>query len=377
MFDSGPRLQNSADGDSFLKDCSQSIQTKSPGPIRPSFQPTRDQKGISKARQAPPVYRPTNASSAAIPSQLAAQAKQKATKNQVSPQPYRPVNLSTAQQRSGVAPGMNNTAQPKREFLEQRLPPPVYRPANAPAAQPAGNGGNAPPVYSPNATVRLQRKESRPAPAARTATPTVTGPLRTAGLFLPRTIQRSAKERLSQFNKERKAIYTSMDFDYGTPEDIGGKKQYGGQASLDDIAAGAFSSLGSASTGAVAYMKDGKLLFASQTGNAASAMGAVSGMGTCVAADGKIPNSNMHAEMIIIYYCLTSAINPGDIQAIGVKDKGCCRLCSAMLKHLGIAFTRTEDSKYEIQWVNPYLSAGKASPIDLSSGVSAMERQLL
>lgn len=181
---------------------------------------------------------------------------------------------------------------------------------------------------------------------------------------------------MDQFNKERKAIYTSTTFDYGTPEDVGGKTRYGGQATLDDIAATAFSSLGSASTGAVAFMKDGKLLFASQTGNAATAMTAASGFGTCVAADGKIPNSNMHAEMIIIYYCLTNAISPSDIQAIGVKDKGCCRLCSAMLQHLGIAFTRTETSKYEIQWVNPYLSAGKASPIDLSSGVSAMERQL-
>lgn len=181
---------------------------------------------------------------------------------------------------------------------------------------------------------------------------------------------------MAQFNKERRAIYSSMDFDYGAPEMVSGVKQYPGQASLDEIAAAAFSSLGSRATGAVGYLKDGKLLFASQAGNASSAIAAVSNLGTCVAADGKIPNQNMHAEMIIIYYCLTNAIDPSNIKAIGVKDKGCCRLCSAMLTKLGIAFTRTEDSKYEIQWVNPYLCAGKDSPIDLSSGVSAMERQL-
>jgi hypothetical protein len=228
----------------------------------------------------------------------------------------------------------------------------VYRPANSPAAQLKANAHQAPPVYSPGSIPRLS-------------------------LLLPRTIQRSAKERLDQFNKDRRAIYDAMDFDYGTPEMVGGVKQYPGQASLDEIAATAFSSLGSRATGAVGYTKDGKLLFASQTGNGAEAMKAVSHLGTCVAVDGKIPNSNMHAEMIIIYYCLTNAINPGDIQAIGVKDKGCCRLCSAMLTKLGIKFTRTEDSSYEIQWVNPYECAKKPSPIDIGSGLSAMERQLL
>ena len=303
------------------------------------------------------------------PAQQPVQAKQKPVQNHLPPQPYRPATLSIAQPKSGIAPGANNVTQPRRELLEQRLPPPVYRPLNATAAQPASNAPKAPPVYSPNAALKLQRKEASPAPAGAT-------PMRSVS-FLPRTIQRSAEERLSKFNKERKAIYESMDFDYGSPVMVNDVEQYPGQASLDEIAAAAFSSLSSGATGAVAYMKDGKLLFASQAGNASSAMASVSRLGTCVAADGKIPNNNMHAEMIIIYYCLTNAIDPKDIQAIGVKDKGCCRLCSAMLTHLGIAFTRTENSKYEIQWVNPYVSAGKASPIDISSGVSAMERQLL
>lgn len=361
-----------------MKESRQSVQKK-PAGIKPPlvFQPMRDQKGIANGRQAPPVYRPANPSSAPVPmmtgmrkpAQQAVQAKQRPVQNHLPPQPYRPATLSIAQQKNGIALGTNNAAQPRREFLEQRQPPPVYRPLNAPAAQPASNVPKAPPVYSPHAAPRLQRKEARPAPAG-------AAPVRPAS-FLPRTIQRSAKERLTKFNKERKAIYESMDFDYGTSEMVNDTEQYSGQSSLDDIAASAFSSLGSASTGAVALMKDSRLFFASQTGNAATAMQAASTFGTCVAADGKIPKANMHAEMIIIYYCLTNAIDPKDIQAIGVKDKGCCRLCSAMLTHLGIAFTRTEDSKYEIQWVNPYDCAGKKSPIDISSGVSSLERQLI
>ena len=362
-----------------MKESPQSVQKK-PAGIKPLsvFQPTRDQKGIPNGGQAPPAYRPTNPSSAPVPmmngmgkpAQQPVQAKQKPVQNHLPPQPYRPATLSIAQQKSGIVPGANNATQPRREFLEQRLPPPVYRPLNSPAAQPASNVRKEPAVYSPNAALKLKRKESRPAAAG-------SGPVRLANLLLPRTVQRSLKERAAQFDEKRQAVYESMDFDYGSPEMVGGVKQYGGQASLDDIAAGAFSSLGSASTGAVALMKDGKLLFASQKGNAATAMTAASALGTCVAADGKIPNPNMHAEMIIIYYCLTSAIDPKDIQAIGVKDKGCCRLCSAMLTKLGISFTRTEDSKYEIQWANPYEYAKKASPIDIGSGVSAMERQLL
>lgn len=317
--------------------------------------------------QAPPVYRLANAPIAtpgnglAKSSEKMVQAKQRPTNHPLPPQPYRPANLSIAQQRT------DGTVQSGREFLEQRQPPPVYRPLNVPAAQPKNSIHEARPNAAP---------VPRPVPAAKTVPPCANG-VRPVSLLRPRTIQRSAKDRLEEFNESRKAIYQSMDFDYGTAEMVNDTKQYGGQASLDEIAAAAFSSLGSASTGAVAYMKDGKLLFASQTGNAATAMKAVSGVGTCVAADGKIPNNNMHAEMIIIYYCLTNAINPGDIQAIGVKDKGCCRLCSAMLQKLGISFTRTENSKYEIQWVNPYVSAGKASPIDIGSGISAEERRLI
>ena len=198
---------------------------------------------------------------------------------------------------------------------------------------------------------------------------------------LPRrgVIQRAdeIRARYEQFEQKRESVYSTYDFDYGQPEIVNDKVQYGGQASLDEIASGAFSGLGSRSTGAVGMLQ-GTLLFASQTGSGSAAVSKTQVQGyNCVAADVSIPNKNMHAEMIIVYYCLKNSIDPKTIKAIGVKDKGCCRICSAMLQHLGIAFTRTEDSSYEVQWVDPYEAAGLQSPLGKGSGVSSLERNLL
>ena len=235
--------------------------------------------------------------------------------------------------------------------------------------------------------------ESRPSPPVYRPQPGLVTQPKTALNFnlrraifpaIPRTIQRAQeiKKRVDVFAAKRKKVYGGTEFDYGTAEMVNDEEQYPGQASLDDIAASAFSSLGSASTGAVGLLKNGTLLFASQGGTgglAAKAFGSLEGFKTttCTGADSKIPKDNIHAEMLLVYYCLTNNIDPGNISAIGVKDKGCCRMCSAMLMKLGIAFTRTQDSKYEIQWVDPYDCAGKTSPLGPGSGVPASERMLL
>lgn len=270
--------------------------------------------------------------------------------------------------------------------LAQMTAPPVYRPPapappmRAPAHVQQKTVGKlalesrpAPPVYRPQSGMATQRKPAANFNFRRAIFPAI-----------PRTIQRAQeiRNRVDVFDKKRKQVYGGNVFDYGTAEMVNEKEQYPGQASLDEIAASAFSSLGSASTGAVGMLKNGTLLFASQAGTgalAASFFGSLEGFKatTCTGADGKIPAQNIHAEMIIVYYCLTNSIDPAAISAIGVKDKGCCRMCSAMLGKLGIAFTRTEDSKYEIQWVDPYDCAKMPSPLGPGSGVPSSERQLL
>jgi hypothetical protein len=230
-----------------------------------------------------------------------------------------------------------------------------------------------PPVYRPQPGLVTQPKSAENFNLRRAIFPAI-----------PRIIQRAQeiRNRVEIFDQKRQQVYGGNTFDYGKAEMVNDQQQYPGQASLDEIAAGAFSSLGTASTGAVGMLKNGTLLFASQAGTgalAAKLFGSLEGFKatTCTGADGKIPASNIHAEMIIVYYCLINNIDPTTISAIGVKDKGCCRMCSAMLMKLGIAFTRTENSKYEIQWVDPYDCAKKTSPLGPGSGVPSSERQLL
>jgi hypothetical protein len=256
--------------------------------------------------------------------------------------------------------------------LESRLAPQVYRLQSSVVTQ-----------QKPAANFNVRNTSA--SPAWKPSPFKVEPPVRRA-IFpaIPGTIQRAQeiKKRVETFARKREKVYGETDFDYGMAEMVNDEEQYPGQASLDEIAAAAFSSLGSASTGAVGLLKSGTLLFASQAGTGALAakfFGSLEGFKatTCTGADGRIPAPNIHAEMIVVYYCLTNSIDPATISAIGVKDKGCCRMCSAMLKKLGDAFTRTQDSKYEIQWVDPYDCAKKPSPLGSGSGVSASERMLL
>lgn len=198
----------------------------------------------------------------------------------------------------------------------------------------------------------------------------------------PRTVQRADNptERLRARKEQFDAKLGALRHMPHQDEEMDPEGRRVGQISLDEIAASAFSSLGAHATGAVAYLGD-RLLFAGQGGVAHRNWGTLSGefavLGTIEAADESVPHPNMHAEMIIIYYCLRNAIDLGTIQAIGVKDKGCCRACAAVLSHLGIAYTFTQSSIYELQWQDPWEHAGRASPIGKGSGLTTDERRLL
>jgi hypothetical protein len=197
----------------------------------------------------------------------------------------------------------------------------------------------------------------------------------------PAFVKSGAVQRASALSERKAEFKVKMEEMRAMPHEVGvldpSVGQYGGQASLDEIAATAFSSLGSRATGAVALLSDRTLVYAGQGGvakrNWATLKKEVAIFGSCESGDDMAPD-NMHAEMILVLYSLK---NGKTISAIGVKDKGCCRLCAAALTHLGISYTRTQASIYESQWKDPWEFLGLKSPLGKGSGLSSMEAQLL
>jgi hypothetical protein len=268
----------------------------------------------------------------------------------------------------------------------------------------------APPVYRPQPVPKvLQRKSvSVPQLACQTRRPPVVSPAHRpqftprvlqekAAVVSPPAVQRSVaqakggrnmfppviqrakedpleqiREDIARFSKKRKVMQK------GEVKVAAAKAKAADSGALDIIANIAFSGLDKRATGAVALI-NGTYYFAGQEGRAFANIEAIKlffSSKTCEAADKSVPSPNMHAEMLIIYHCFKQGIDPKGA-TIGVKDKGCCRLCSAALDHLGITYTKTQASIFEAMWVDPWEKAGLKSPFGEGSGVPRELSQLV